>query len=321
MDIKNLKPHFPCFAVSKQNGEMNFKNFQRRSISIGRTGVSSPYSERLERSIDLIKLADSIYNFEDFPATLVNVTESDDHFAYGVENEIRILNYCTRWGHFDDVCPDFTFKTWPEVAYEDYDSYCDHISHIGESHPETNAICWRGVVGNSPRVRKKLISLHDGVNFDFMDTTHESGNPINSYMSPNYIPIHEQISKYRYLIDVSSYGYSRRVKLFMFSRRLLFIVERRYKEWFWQGMEPWVHYVPVKKDLSDLSQNFEIIKTHPEIEYSIIENSYNFAINNLRMANALERWNYLLNIQPKHVNRFEDLVNDGTVSADCRDDD
>ena len=48
------------------------------------------------------------------------------------------------------------------------------------------------------------------------------------------------------------------------SDSVLLLVESKSKDWFYEQMEPWVHYVPVKDDFSDIFKQIEYLRTHDE---------------------------------------------------------
>ncbi|XP_006456003.1 hypothetical protein AGABI2DRAFT_77669 [Agaricus bisporus var. bisporus H97] len=58
-------------------------------------------------------------------------------------------------------------------------------------------------------------------------------------------------SVYKYVLDVDGNGWSSRFQRLMISNALIFKATI-YPEWFLDRIQPWVHYVPVQVDLSDL---------------------------------------------------------------------
>lgn len=54
-----------------------------------------------------------------------------------------------------------------------------------------------------------------------------------------------------------------------------------YYEHFYHSLEPWVHYVPVKRDLSDLVERIKWAKDHDEDALKIAKNAREFANDNL----------------------------------------
>lgn len=78
---------------------------------------------------------------------------------------------------------------------------------------------------------------------------------------------------YRFLIDIGGNGYSGRLKLLLFSRHPLLIVDRDYIEFFHSSLVPYVHYVPVKMDLSDLLEKARWIRDNYEKRLEIAANA------------------------------------------------
>ena len=317
----SAKPHFPSIGVAKIHGKLVMENFQRLSISIGNTGLNPVLSSRAESTMEIIRKADLKYSFNDFEPVLINVGDSDDHFRWGVENSIKILNYCTRWDNFEDVCPDFIFDKWKEAGYSDYDSFCNKVNLAGLLSPENDAAVWRGSVAENKKVRNKLFSIPVNQAMDFKNVASDDGNPSNCVSSVDYMPITEQAKRYRFIINANGQGHSRRLKIELFSGRVIFVIERRYEEWFHCHLKPWVHYVPVKNDVSDLLENIEIIKSSPYLEQEIKQNAVDFAFSNLRFDNALDRFNYLLNDSELKPNDFNSFRPGRYTEMDCRDDD
>lgn len=68
--------------------------------------------------------------------------------------------------------------------------------------------------------------------------------------------------KYKYIIDVDGNGWSSRFKRLITSNSLIF-KSTIYPEWFTDRIEPWVHYVPVQNDLSDLFDSLVFFRGDP----------------------------------------------------------
>jgi len=60
-----------------------------------------------------------------------------------------------------------------------------------------------------------------------------------------------EAGQYKYVLDVDGNGWSSRFKRLMTSNSLVF-KSTIYPEWYQDRIAPWVHYVPVKVDFSDL---------------------------------------------------------------------
>lgn len=70
----------------------------------------------------------------------------------------------------------------------------------------------------------------------------------------------EDHGKYKYLIDVEGRGYSDRLKFLFMLNSVIFVCDRPYTEYWHDLFEPWVHYVPVNRDFSNLEQNYTIMR-------------------------------------------------------------
>ena len=95
-----------------------------------------------------------------------------------------------------------------------------------------------------------------------------------------FIPMVEQ-SKYKYLIDTRGNAWSDRLQILLKLGRVVFIVDRPYREWFFDKMRPMEHYVPVEEDLSDLLEKFFYMESHPELYDKISRNLKEFVLENL----------------------------------------
>ncbi|KZT24399.1 glycosyltransferase family 90 protein [Neolentinus lepideus HHB14362 ss-1] len=65
----------------------------------------------------------------------------------------------------------------------------------------------------------------------------------------------QEAGKYKYVMDIDGNGWSSRFKRLITSRSLIF-KSTIYSEWFQDRIQPWVHYVPIQVDLSDLYDTF-----------------------------------------------------------------
>ncbi len=112
----------------------------------------------------------------------------------------------------------------------------------------------------------------------------------------NKLTREEQMSyKYQILVDghVSAY---RLIWLMMFKSVILYIdSEYGWKIWFQKLLVPYKHYIPIKKDLSDLAEKIEWCKKNDNKCKIIGENSYNFYKKYLKDEKILDYMEYLLN--------------------------
>lgn len=173
--------------------------------------------------------------------------------------------------------------TFPDYEFDEmYDLKCARIKEASLKPWTIDKILWIGKVYDTHTIRKKLMTMKSE-RCEFLSSA-------DTFIS------HEDHCKYRYLLDVeggpsanASTGYSLRVKFLMYTGRLLFIVDRPLWSWAEMLLEPWVHYVPVKRDLSDLEEKIQWADTHPEEVSKMIENTTRIAPSRKDAVNQVKR--------------------------------
>lgn len=55
-------------------------------------------------------------------------------------------------------------------------------------------------------------------------------------------------------------------------------IASRYEQWFEPRVQPWVHFVPVAADLSDLTNKVIMLRQTPELAERIAKAGYEFAV-------------------------------------------
>lgn len=261
-------PQEKCVYVRKLCGQLQFINVKE-------------FEDKNSATIQQIEDANKIYRFPNFPWVIINNHDSDYLKTF---NKIYVWSCCTSSNNYTFVTPDFVFDHWRAGGIDNYTNVCQEFAKIGELPPETNLLGWRGA--NTHKSRAILVSKSDGINID----AHWASN---IKKDSNYISLFDQIRKWRFVIDMGGWGWSGRTKIYFFSKRVFFIVDRVHKEYWHPLIKPWVHYVPVKVDMSDLIKNLEIVKSNHNLEKTIIEEAYKFATVKLTREACLLRWKNL----------------------------
>lgn len=225
-----------------------------------------------------IPAADIIVHTTDCPYAMLK-----GNYYYCCEDE-RELNH---------VIPDYTFSAWPEAGIDSYANITSQMIRAGEQPIQHNKIFWIGNVGTHPN-REVLYNLSGGQYRHIFEVHHTMVNKHGSrgarypYVT---LPYH---CKYKYLIDIEGRGYSGRLKYFLFSKRLLFIQERRYKEFFHFNLIPYVHFIPVKNDLSDLVDRYMEVKDNDSLYEQITTNAFQFALSQLNYQAVIKHLSTVL---------------------------
>ncbi len=186
-------------------------------------------------------------------------------------------------------CP-YTLR-WPQVGIPNAETMMSELL-AADAPYEDDRMFWIGANTHPSRVELCRIGR---ANPRWLDTELMEWDPTaaggqRSKSRQVSIPDH---AKYKYLIDCEGGGerggYSARIKWLMATGRPLFLVQRQYVEHWHEDLRPWVHYVPVKADLSDLLDHREKLEGDPELYASIGRNARRFAAENLTVEALLHR--------------------------------
>lgn len=217
-----------------------------------------------------------------------------NNFAFYVNTDDAPLSGCptptyffsTTNNDFDNCFPCFLFDSWPEIGIE---NYTNTISNFITTKPLSNKVGWIG----SPMSMPRQIFCNRFNNTYFTEAIINNWNRNNPKAlfskCPTYLTLQEQINKWKYLIDFEGAGWSARTKILLNSPRIIFIVDRPYKEFWYKDLVPWKHYVPIKRDLSDLEKNYDKIESDIFLQNYISEEQKKFSKKFLSYNSALEQ--------------------------------
>lgn len=260
------------FYVSKTNGTLTFKDL-------------GGYETRNPSTIWCIQKADEKYNWNDFTEILIHTEDcepNNDAYSYSKQHS------------YNNLVPDFNFHSWPQVGINDYEQFVTEIDSAGLQKYEINKVGW---IGNKKtnNMRRKLLEIGDNNKelFDIFDMSwmHSGSTKLNS---TKYISTPELVHRYSMLIDVEGHGYSGRVKHLLWSHRPLLLVDRPHKEYFFEFLKEWEHYIPVKRDLSDLVEKTKWCLDNYDKALKIAENAYQFSKIHLTRDACYDKWNRVI---------------------------
>lgn len=89
-----------------------------------------------------------------------------------------------------------------------------------------------------------------------------------------YVPS-DQAYRHKYLLVIDGNAAATRLPPFLCSSSLVFLIEGMV-EWFYSRIEPWVHYVPVSLDLSDLEEKVAWARLHDDEAQAIVKRANHF---------------------------------------------
>ena len=103
---------------------------------------------------------------------------------------------------------------------------------------------------------------------------------------------HQLLYKYQLLLDGNTAAFSRAYWQ-LFSNCVIFKQNSDAVQWYSQALQPWIHYIPIQSDLSDLMDVIIWARNHDDLAKNISLNAQNFAKNNLTYFHVMQ-YLYLL---------------------------
>jgi len=97
----------------------------------------------------------------------------------------------------------------------------------------------------------------------------------------NFITDFKKIMQYKYLLIVSGNAFTTRTKKYFASNCCVFKQECPTEEFFDCMLKPYIHYIPVKRDLSDLTDQIYWAKSNDSKAKEIADNGRNFMKENI----------------------------------------
>ncbi|XP_063708414.1 LOW QUALITY PROTEIN: O-glucosyltransferase rumi homolog [Culicoides brevitarsis] len=106
----------------------------------------------------------------------------------------------------------------------------------------------------------------------------------------------EEHCKYKYLFNYRGVAASFRFKHLFLCKSLVFHVGDEWKEFFYDSLKPWVHYVPVKSDASkqEIRELLEFFQRNDDLAQKIAEAGHEQIWSNLRIKDVKCYWRKLL---------------------------
>lgn len=151
-----------------------------------------------------------------------------------------------------------------------------------ESAPETPRMGSFGALeGNSKPGRRGFIraAREDPDRFEYVET--DKFSPSGMARSVTLI---EFKRRFRYVIDLPGHTYSTKLYWMLFTRRPIFLVPPRMAFQWERKLRPWVHFIPVSRDFSDLRARYDWAESHPEAAARIAARALDFGMTTLPPA-------------------------------------
>jgi hypothetical protein len=299
----------PVPVTLRRQGRLRFTRLQDPEIhcSLRRERLHAvyrkPWKIRHIQSTGIIAEAVALLGAVSLPPFYFNTADKPNSQS----RPITVFANCSVDGYADVAAPDFVFEGWPEARFENFDAKAASLAGASACKPLYDRAFWTGRCDNAVRGRLVGLSLGQPDKIEAVDAlTHY--DPKTDLYTDRFKTMEEQVAEYRYMIDVEGFGYSGRLKLLLHAARALLLVDRPYREYFFDDIEPFRHYVPVKRDLTDLLDRIDWLRSNPKLEAEIVRETQQFARTRLTRKAAVEAWAKLL---AKHVAAGGNLRSEG----------
>ena len=171
------------------------------------------------------------------------------------------MYYITHNGYTDNK---FKLIDTNQIPFEEKKSECIYRGNI-ENGSKYNFKEYENKPEINQREYLKKIQ-HKISNFDFKD---------------DYKDIVEQI-KYKYILDVDGWANTWDATIWkLYSGSVLLKTDSIWEQWYYDKLDPWVHYVPVENDFSDLDEKIKWCILHDTECQKIVKNSREFVFKQL----------------------------------------
>ena len=249
-------------------------------------------------------------NYRDFPILKKNLTEPYNHLFNSdkvkIEKEFQYKKFCPIFSQ--SITNDFadllmpTNDDWVMATSKYFTDGCTS-SYNKQSFDKMNLdwktkknICvFRGsatgcgiTLENNMRLKAAQLSLEHKNILDvgitdwkprpkkYSDSPIQIINP-DDFQFKKALPLtRAEQSNYKYILDIEGYVSAFRLSSELRMRSVVLIVESDYKLWYSHLLVPYEHFVPVKKDLSDLIDIIQWCIKHDKECSKIAENAYTF---------------------------------------------
>mmetsp|Transcript_7492 Transcript_7492/g.10325 ORF Transcript_7492/g.10325 Transcript_7492/m.10325 type:complete len:634 (-) Transcript_7492:200-2101(-) len=215
----------------------------------------------------------------------------------------KVRNFCTMLSHFEngdlnsDCGKDDMVSTilWPLTRVRHFSPTVDVRDSDIPWEDKVGKLLWRGGVkrnapGHSGGMKWALVSKY--VNSTLVDAKFADDNEARRNTAPKeylgpVISQKEQL-KNKYLLSIEGNDVSTGLKWMLFSNSLIFMPPITYESWAMEGLlKPFVHYVPVKSDLSNLEEQISWAESNPEDASRVAQRSTLFIYDLLFHPDAL----------------------------------
>ena len=176
---------------------------------------------------------------------------------------------------------------WPQIGLNDSDQLLRSLI-LHDDPVQSDLIFWLGADTHPSRARLAALSLDhpEIIDAELMSWDRSSSSLHKSRSRHVTLWDHRH---FKYVIDCPGYGYSGRLKWLLASGRPVFVIDRKLVEHWHDKLMPWVHFIPVRDDLTDLIEAHRKVESNFALYQSIARAARRFAQDYLTLDSQLAR--------------------------------
>jgi hypothetical protein len=246
-------------------------------------------------------------NKKDFPILKSDETEAYNNI-YGSNRKLSYHNYeryapilsgSTALNYADIPIP--TYEDWARITWQNYSKT---FPNYDKKFPKIQIKNWndklpiavfRGSstgIGTTDTTNQRLNAFSIGqLHTDILDIgitkwnlrirKHESSKYVgtierSSYPLSNQLTLQQQSDKYKYILTLEGHVAAYRLSYELSSGSVVLLAQSKWRMWYYNLLKPYVHYVPVNQDLSNLVQIVEWCRNNDDKCKQIASNALDF---------------------------------------------
>lgn len=242
--------------------------------SNGKDYTKDTFDKRLYRRLRILRRKYQINDTE----YIINLSDGDMY----VRDETQIPVYC-----FATPLVNVTHRLIPDIFYLDSDGYSNiPIDTISWKDKKPIAF-WRGKSSGMRITPQNYETLPRYVLCSIQHPALDAKISSWQFLHPNKNEFRQHLNSlvvtgenvdftkfYEYKIQINIDGFGPAWNGFFLKLRsnaVVLNVESLYKQWYYTGLQPWVHYVPVMRDMSDLTEKIQWVLDNDEEAERIAE--------------------------------------------------
>jgi hypothetical protein len=144
------------------------------------------------------------------------------------------------------------------------------------------------VFGSQPRGTKYNFIKRQDINMSPREYFNSDAVPKINIVSPDWIPRKDMIG-YKYILDIDGNSSTWDATAWKLnSGSVILKSESMWSQWFYEDYKPWVHYVPVAEDFSDIQEKYAWCESHQDECVAMIKECKQLFQNVYRLNNVIK---------------------------------